>query len=102
MLKAIARKYAPRLVRDLIFGIRAHRAAHGAYPRWLRPRTFNERILRRKVFDRRPILTQLTDKYAVRDYVAERLGAEILPKLYCVTSEPAAIPFADLPERFVV
>jgi hypothetical protein len=102
MLKAIARKYAPRVVRDLIFGIRAHHAAHGTYPRWVRPLTFNERILHRKVFDRRPILTQLTDKYAVRHYVAERLGPEILPELYCVTSNPATIPFAELPQRFVV
>jgi hypothetical protein len=102
MLRAIARKYVPRVVRDLIFGIKMHRAAHGEYPRLVRPRTFNERILRRKVFDRRPVLAQLADKYAVRHYVAQRLGPEILPKIYCVTSDPTAIPFADLPQRFVV
>ena len=34
--------------------------------------------------------------------MAERLGPEILPRVYCVTSDPAAIPFADLPRRFVV
>jgi hypothetical protein len=102
MLKAIARKCVPRIVRDLISGIRGHRTSHGEYPRLVRPRTFNERILRRKVFDGRPILTQLADKYAVRHYVAQRLGPEILPRVYCVTSDPAAIPFADLPRRFVV
>jgi hypothetical protein len=102
MLKAIARKYVPRVVRDLIVGIQGHHATHGEYPRLVRPRTFNERILRRKVFDRRPILTQLTDKYAVRHYVAQRLGPEILPAVYSVNSDPAAIPFADLPRPFVV
>ena len=102
MLRAIVRKYVPRVVRDLIFGIKMHRAAHGQYPRLVRPRTFNEWILRRKVFDRRPVLTQLADKHAVRHYVAQRLGPEILPKVYCVTAEPSAIPFADLPQRFVV
>jgi TupA-like ATPgrasp len=102
ILRAIVRKSVPRVVRDLISGIRTHRAAHGAYPRLLLPRTFNERILRRKVFDRRPLLTQLTDKYAVREYVAQRLGPDILPKVHWVTSNPAAIPFADLPQRFVV
>jgi TupA-like ATPgrasp len=102
MLRAIARKYVPRVVRDLIFGIRMHRAAHGKYPRLVRPRTFNEKILHRKVFDRRPVLTQLADKYAVRHYVAQRLGPGILPKVYCVTGNPTAIPFADLPQRFVV
>ncbi|MFL6603849.1 MAG: ATP-grasp fold amidoligase family protein [Steroidobacteraceae bacterium] len=102
MLRAIARKYLPRLVRDLIIGIRMHRAAHGEYPRLLLPRTFNERVLRRKVFDRRPILAQFADKCAVRQYVAQRLTSDILPKVYCVTDNPAAIPFARLPQRFVV
>ena len=51
MLKVIARKCVPRIVRDLISGVRGHRATHGEYPRLVRPRTFNERILRRKVFD---------------------------------------------------
>jgi hypothetical protein len=102
MLRAIARKYLPRLVRDLIIGIRMHRAAHGEYPRLVRPRTFNERVLRRKVFDRRPILAQFADKCAVRQYVTRRLASDILPKVYCVTDNPAAIPFAQLPCRFVV
>jgi len=102
MLRAIARRCLPRLVQDLIIGIRMHRAAHGEYPRLMRPRTFNERVLRRKVFDRRPLLAQFADKYAVRQYVARRLTCDILPKLYCVTDNPAAIPFAHLPDRFVV
>lgn len=102
MLKALARRYVPRIMRDLIVGIRLHRAAHGEYPRLVRPRTFNERVLRRKVFDQRPILTRFADKCAVRQYVADRLGSDILPKVYCVTNDPAALPFADLPDRFVV
>jgi len=102
MLKAIVRKYVPRVVRDLISGIRSHRSTHGAFPRLVRPRTFNERILRRKVFDQRPILTQFADKDAVRQYVTQRLGIDILPKVYCLTTDPATIAFADLPDRFVV
>ena len=102
MLKRIARKYVPCVVRDLVSAIRMHRATHGEYPRLIRPRTVNERLLRRKLFDRRPLLSQLTDKYSVRHYVAQRVGPDILPKLHCVSVDPAAIPFADLPARFVV
>jgi len=102
MLRAIARKYLPRRVRDLIVGIKMHRETHGEFPRLVRPRTFNERILRRKAFDYRPILAQFADKYAVRQYVAQRLTSNILPEVYCVTRNPAAIPFAQLPNRFVV
>jgi len=54
------------------------------------------------VFDRRPILTELQDKYAVRRYVTERIGEHILPTLHWVTKDPADIPFDDLPDRFVV
>ena len=53
MLKRIARKYVPCVVRDLVSAIRMHRATHGEYPRLIRPRTVNERLLRRKLFDRR-------------------------------------------------
>jgi hypothetical protein len=102
MLRAIARKCLPRLVFDLLIGMRTHRTAHGKYPRLVRPQTFNERILRRKVFDRRPILTQLADKYAVRQYVERMSCSDILPKLLYTTDDPTTIPFAELPSRFVV
>jgi hypothetical protein len=78
------------------------RVAHGRFPRIFRPVTFNEKLLRRNLFDRRAKLTQLADKAAVRSYVEQRLGAEILPQLYCLTSRPDSIPFDELPNRFVV
>ncbi len=87
---------------DLYVAVRVHRTRHGHFPHLIRPRTFNEWIARRKALDRRSILTRFTDKYAVRDYVAERVGAEVLTRLYWVTRDPADIPFDALPERFVV
>jgi hypothetical protein len=102
VIKSILEKCLPDEVRDLVFAVRQHRRAHGEYPRILRPRTFNEKILRRKVFDRRPILTTFADKYAVREYVAQRIGPQILPNVYWLTTDPATIPFNTLPQRFVV
>ena len=72
------------------------------FPRIIQPITFNEKVLHRILFDRRALLTQLADKAAVRSYVEERLGPEILPKLYYLTSRPDTIPFDELPDRFVV
>ena len=92
----------PDNVQDLWVAMRVHKTHHGKYPNLIRPRTFNEWIARRKALDRRPILTQFADKYAVRDYVAERVGTRILTQLYCVTRDAAHIPFASLPDRFVV
>ena len=48
------------------------------------------------------MLTQLADKYEVRKYVEERIGPEILPKLYYVTINPSDIPFEELPDKFVI
>jgi hypothetical protein len=101
-LRSLAKLGLPRIVSDLIFAINTHRRIHGEFPRILRPRTFNEKILRRKVFDRRAILTTFVDKLAVRDYVANRVGERMLPQLYCVTADPHSIDFSSLPQRFVV
>lgn len=82
--------------------LRGWRNAHGTFPRIIRPVTFNEKVLHRILFDRRAVFTQLADKAAVRSYVEQRIGPEILPKLYFLTSHPDTIPFDDLPGRFVV
>jgi len=82
--------------------MRRHKRRFGVYPNLVRPKTFNEKVLHRMVFDRRPILTTLQDKYAVRDYVRERVGDHVLPRLYWVTKAPADIPFDSLPDRFVI
>src|SRR5437667_5061670 len=68
--------------------IRDHRKAHGEFPNIISPRTFNEKILCRNLFDRRPLLTQIADKAAVRSYVEARLGARVLPDLYHLTTQP--------------
>jgi len=82
--------------------MRKHKRRFGVYPNLIRPKTFNEKVLYRMVFDRRPLLTRLQDKYAARDYVRERVGEYVLPQLYWVTKTPADIPFDDLPDKFVV
>lgn len=75
---------------------------HGAYPNIFRPRSFSEKIQHRKLFDRRPILVTLADKYAVRDFVRQRVGEEYLTRLYHLTADPRDIPLDSLPDRFVI
>lgn len=38
------------------------------------PKTFNEKLSWIKLYDRQPLYTRLADKYAVKQYVAERIG----------------------------
>lgn len=87
---------------DFAFNIVNYRKYHQQFPNIFNPKTLNEKILYRMIFDRRPILTQFADKYGVRQYVESRIGSEILSELYYVTQEPETIPFHTLPDRFVI
>jgi hypothetical protein len=89
-------------VSDPATSILQYRNVHGVWPRVIFPRNYTEKILHRKVFDGRWLLVELSDKAAVYDYVKQRLGHSVLPKLYHVTSDPAGIPFHDLPNSFII
>ena len=97
-IKRVIKKRLP----DWCVLLREWRKAHGKFPKIIRPVTFNEKLLHRNLFDRRAVFTQLADKAAVRSYVEQRLGPQILPKVYYLTSHPYTISFHDLPDRFVV
>jgi hypothetical protein len=66
------------------------------------PVTFNEKIQWLKLHDRDPIYTTLADKYAVRDYVASRIGTGYLNGLYGVFDHEYDIDFQALPDTFVL
>jgi TupA-like ATPgrasp len=91
-----------KILPDWFIAIRRHRKKHGRFPRLIRPQTFNEKVLHRMLFDRRPILTQVADKAGVRAFVEERLGRYFLPECYHLTADPETIPFDELPDKFVV
>lgn len=66
------------------------------------PVEFNEKIQWLKLFYHVPLLTQLADKYAVRNYVAEKIGKQYLSKIYGVYEEVNDIDFDKFPEKFVL
>ena len=92
----------PDIAFDIVGTMKSYRQMHGTFPSILFPKTFNEKVVRRSLFDNRRILRQFADKYAVRTYVSERLGSDVLPVLYWSTETPSDIPFDRLPNRFVV
>ena len=70
------------------------------------PKSFNQKVCWRKINCRDPRLTICADKYAVRGYLTDKLGAQraeqlLIPLLY-ETSLPETIPFDALPEEYVV
>lgn len=66
------------------------------------PVTFNDKIQWLKVFYHKEILHQLVDKYAVREYVKEKVGVQYLNELYAVYDKPTEIDFEQLPNQFVL
>jgi hypothetical protein len=72
-------------------------------PNLWHPRTFNEHVLVKMIWDRDPRLTFFADKVAVRDYVRAKLnGDQNLTTLYGVVDTELDIPRLPLPDQFVM
>jgi hypothetical protein len=54
------------------------------------------------LFDRDPILTLVSDKYRVRDYVSNKVGSGYLVPLIWSGERTEEIPFGELPSKFVI
>jgi hypothetical protein len=89
------------LLPDLLFLSLLHRKLVGRYPNLRRPRTFNEHILMRSLKPD-PRYAALTDKIAVREYVAGTLGESYLIPLIAVPSKFTHDVFDSLPQSFVM
>ena len=70
------------------------------------PKTFNEKIMWKKIYDRNPLLPITSDKFKVRSYIKNVLGEQtangILVPLYYVTDRPETIPFNELPAPYII
>jgi hypothetical protein len=90
------------LLPDRLFYGRMYRRAFGRRLDLRHPRTLNEKIIWLMLNYRRPLLTQLADKYLCREYVTARLGEAYVTHLHGVWDVPEAIDFDRLPETFVL
>jgi len=75
---------------------------HRYLPNFTRPRSFTEVVWNRMFFDRDPRLRLLSDKFTFRSYVSERVDPSLLVPILWHGSDPDAIPFGELPERYVL
>lgn len=78
------------------------RGIHGHWPRLHAPRGFNEWVLRRMLFERRPLYRTLCDKLALRDFARARLGADMTPPVLATASSGAGIPWDSLPRAVIL
>lgn len=66
------------------------------------PKTFNEKIQWLKINYRNPLYPICADKFAVRNFVKERIGSNVLNDLYCVYKSTKEIDYNELPKSFVL
>jgi TupA-like ATPgrasp len=108
LLWPLCRAYAKRLGDQpadrafVVLGSFAFRELHGYWPDFRNPRSFSEKVWHRGMFDRDPRLTMLSDKLLSRDYIAARVGPEHLVPVLWSGEDPDAIPFDELPAKFVL
>lgn len=66
------------------------------------PKTFDEKLQWLKLYDSTPLKTRLADKYLVREWVKEKIGAQYLIPLLGVWDKFDDIDFDKLPNSFVL
>lgn len=66
------------------------------------PRTFNEKLQWLKLHNRRPEYITMVDKYAVKQYVANKIGEEYIIPTLGVWDNAEDIDFDKLPNKFVL
>jgi len=81
---------------------RKYRSELGRDPNLDNPATYTEKVLWLNLRHRDPRQVICADKYAVRDWVAERVGEDLLVPLLGVYDEVDDIEFESLPDAFVI
>ena len=105
IIRAYVVYFLNKISNDQLEKIRFYRKV--GYPLNLKdPRSFYEKMVWKKIYDRNPLLPVTADKYEVRSYIKEVLGEErakeILIPLLFVTDKPETIPFEKFPSSFII
>ena len=84
--------------------LQAFKNSHDRLPELNPPKTFNEKLLYRKLFQRSKLLAEasLVCKHEVRDYVKSRIGEEYLIPLITVIYDSKDFKLTNLPEKFIM
>ncbi len=93
--------YEPTLSNEAFFRYKYKTRFNQALP-LENPLSFNQKIQWRKLYEKNPLFTILADKYAVRQYVADRVGEQYLIPLvdYCQSTDE--MDYANYPNHIVI
>jgi hypothetical protein len=91
-----------KIIPDRIYLEIAYRIVAGKKLHLNSPKTYNEKMQWLKLYNRRPEYIQMVDKYEVRKFVTECVGAQYLIPLLGVWDKTEEIDFSLLPAKFVL
>ena len=91
------RVFPPLLTSRLLYRIKI-----GRFPDMRNPRDLNDVVMALQFGTDTRLWSELSDKWAVRDFVARRLGPDALVPLYQVADSVDEIDFYSLPDSFVI
>lgn len=97
-----ARTKISHCLSDKLFLKLQYRANVGKKLNLAQPHTFNEKLQWLKLNNRDALFTEMVDKYAVRKFVAEKIGEDYLVPLIGVWDNANQIDFESLPHQFVL
>lgn len=100
-IDTIIELYGSWLPDDIYLKIR-FRARIGKWLNLKNPKSFNEKLQWLKLYNRKPQYTNMVDKYAVKDYVASKIGEEFIIPTLGVWDTPDQIEWDRLPKQFVL
>lgn len=66
------------------------------------PKTFNEKIQWLKLYNRNELYCIMVDKFRVKEYISDKLGADYIAKTYGIYDSFEEIDFDSLPDSFVI
>ncbi len=66
------------------------------------PKTYNEKLQWLKIHNRKPVYTVMVDKYAAKDFIAEKVGRQYVVPTLGVWEKFEEIDFDALPAQFVL
>lgn len=102
LFNVILSKIAPIISSDKLFLSLQYRLRMGYWMDFKHPSTFNEKLQWLKLYDRKPIYTDMVDKLKAKDLVAKLIGEKYIVPTLGVWEKPEDIDFEKLPDQFVL
>lgn len=90
------------IIPDSIYLKIKYRIINGRKLNLKNPHSFSEKLQWLKLYDRKPEYIRMVDKYKVRKYIENKIGAEYLIPFYGVYDNFDEIDFSQLPNQFVL